>query len=572
MISHQLLIKNYIRKAIEELAFEDLLNIEDSLKGIMEFRPIPGVVYRFVGKYGAFDNLWIDINSLKKVKIDQECSFSISDFLYETKSITGMDDLTLAQFNEEANQTIFGDKVFYTKIKDIKDKLIESSYHEIDGCLPGHPKILNNKGRLGWGASSIEEYAPEAGGSFLLHWIAVKREMCLIGAEFSSQPFLEASLSKEEITFLGNKVNFEEYLCVPVHPWQWDRYIKIQYLDMIEKKEILSLGELGPGYGPQASIRTLSNLRDPKKSDIKLSLSILNTSTVRGIPQRFIEKGFAVSNWFSELVEADELLKDKVRIAKESGAASVKANSFTMFKDSPARFHEMLGCICRDSVPSLLQKNERAMPVSALFFKVEGENFYFIKEIIQKSDLQASEWLAEYFTNIFIPLYHLQIKHGVGIVAHGQNLILILSENKPKGVILKDFQGDLRLSTDSCHLNNSALSSLTTLPPEYLIHDLITGHLVTVLRYVSRSMEEAGILNEKSFYQILNQSISRYIEIELKDAPIGAVNLLREEFEKLQVNKVRFEMGYQETSGSPKPLVGKNIKNPIVRFGNGSIK
>ncbi len=571
MISHQILVKNYIRKAIEELAFEDLLNIEDSLKGKMEFRPAPDVVYRFNGKYGAYDNLWIDVNSLEKIKNDKECSFSITDFLYETKSITGMDDLTLAQFNEEANQTIFGDKIFYTKIKEIKDRLIESNYHEIDSCLPGHPKILNNKGRLGWGASSIEKYAPEARGSFLLHWIAVKREMCLVGADFSTQPFLETSLSQEEVTFLSNEVNFEEYICLPVHPWQWDRYIKIQYLDMIEKKEIISLGEIGPSYGPQASIRTLSNLRDPEKSDMKLSLSILNTSTVRGIPQRFIEKGFAVSNWFSDLIDKDELLKDKVRIAKESGAAGVKASSFTKFKDSPARFHEMLGCICRDSVPSLLQDNERAMPVAALFFKVEDENFYFIKEIIEKSDLEASEWLAEYFANIFIPLYHLQIKHGIGIVAHGQNLILILSENKPKGVILKDFQGDLRLSTESSHLNNSALSSLTTLPPEYLIHDLITGHLVTVLRYVSRSMEEAGLLEEKSFYQILNQSISKYIEIELEDAPIGAVNLLREEFEKLQVNKVRFEMGYQETSGSPKPLVGKNIKNPIVRFGNGSI-
>ncbi len=561
MNNYPLVTRNYIAKAIEELYFEDLIEILEIEKNRFSFSPNEQTLYSFTGKKGIFDNLWIESSSLDK----NDGVLCVSDFLKEIQEISAMDDLTLAQFIEEANQTLYGDILFLDNYNEGKEKLLELDYHQVDSFLPGHPKILNNKGRLGWGEMAITSYAPESNQRFQLRWVAVKKICCLFGVsdKENEQIFMMNSLSKEEIKNISDRIDLDNYIIFPVHPWQWDRYIRIQYADLISSSEILDLGVLGPSYSPQASIRTLSNRDNRKDPDMKLSLSILNTSTYRGIPRRFIENGHLLSDWFKNLAAEDPFLVSKVRIARESGALSVTSNAYNSISEAPARFNEMLGCICRESVPSLISKTERAIPVSALFFCMN--NFYFAKELIEKSEVSTEQWLREYFENVVIPLYHLQLKHGVGIVAHGQNVVLILDNKRPKGVILKDFHGDLRLSSDSVHLGEDAVSALSILSPEYLIHDLITGHFVTVLRYFSRALEESMSFEESYFYKLLKEAIQDYFGLGIVSQPEGPTNLLREEFEKLQVNNVRFKMGYREGSGSPKPLVGKNIINPIIK-------
>ncbi len=562
MNNYQNAVRSYIAKSIEELYFEDLIELKELGEGRYEFSPCDLSVYQFQGRMGSFDNLWMDSSSLE----NKNQKLSVSKFLKDIQSITKMDDLTLAQFAEEANQTLYGDVIFLEKSEKGISSLMNLNYHEVDSFLPGHPKIMNNKGRLGWGMDAIKSYAPESNRSFQLHWIAARKDQCLVGVSDSEdqQIFMMNALSLDERKIISEKIDLEKYLIFPVHPWQWDRYIRIQFAEMIENEEIISLGPLGPSYSPQASIRTLSNRDNDKSPDMKLSLSILNTSTYRGIPRRFIENGHLLSDWFRALVQEDPFLKEKVKIARESGAVSVSSSSFDTIEKAPARFKEMLGCICRESVPSLLEGEERAIPTAGLFFKCN--DFSLAKSLIESSGLSAQQWVREYFDHVVIPLYHLQLKHGIGIVSHGQNIILIVKEGRPKGMILKDFHGDLRLNSSSVHLGESAVSALTVLPPEYLIHDLITGHFVTVLRYFSRVLEESMSLREQDFYSELKKSILNYFDQGIVEEPQGPMNLLREEFEKLQVNNVRFQMGYQENSGSPKPLVGRKIKNPIVKY------
>ena len=566
MTNYELSVCDYIIKAIEELYFEDLVDLVEGER--LTFKPKAGVEYSFTGKFGAFDNLWINKKSFEKTVNGEIAKLSVEDFIIEIQSITQMDDITQAQFIEEANQTLFGDMLFLENFEKVKGDLISKNFHDVDSILPGHPKIMNNKGRLGWSAQNLESFAPETSQSFKLHWIAASKEQSLIGG--SELVYLENAFSKEEIQKIAQDIDLDRYIVFPVHPWQWDRYIRIQYADLIDSRELISLGVVGPVYGPQTSIRTLSNLDTPLLSDMKLSVSILNTSIVRGIPRRFIENGHEVSELVDKVTKEDSFLEDRVRIAKEVGAVSVTSNNYEGLEGAPPRFKELLGCICRESVPFLLKEDESAIPIAALFFK-QGD-YSFIKELIDSSSLDAESWMKTYFENVVIPLYHLQMKHGVGMVAHGQNVVLILKDKKPYGVILKDFHGDLRLSSTSHLIGNHSVSSLTVLPPEYLIHDLYTGHFVTVLRYISRVMEEFNILREEAFYKLLGDVVENYFEQGLINRPEGPLNLLREEVEKLQVNKVRFVMGYKESTEPLKPLVGKNIKNPLVKYRNWSLQ
>src|SRR5690606_29286014 len=110
---------------------------------------------------------------------------------------------------------------------------------------------------------------------------------------------------------------------------------------------------------------------------------------------------------------------------------------FHNIKEGSYRFKELLGCVFRESVESKLLENEKAIPVASLLIK--NDETSFIKELIKESKLEVKDYLEKYFENVIIPLYHLQVSHGIGLVSHGQNLIMITKNAIPSGVIIKDF-------------------------------------------------------------------------------------------------------------------------------------
>jgi aerobactin synthase len=146
-------------------------------------------------------------------------------------------------------------------------------------------------------------------------------------------------------------------------------------------------------------------------------------------------------------------------------------------------------------------------------------------------------------------------------VAHGQNIVLIMKDYFPTGMILKDFHGDMRLSSELPVEGEKAFGSfkdrLTQLPRHYLIHDLITGSFITVHRFISLVMKESMNYPEENYYALMNQV--------LKDEP-GSDILLRPEFEKLLLNKVRFKIGYGDSDERPLPILGGPLKNPIAHY------
>ena len=58
-------------------------------------------------------------------------------------------------------------------------------------------------------------------------------------------------------------------------------------------------------------------------------------------------------------------------------------------------------------------------------------------------------------------------------------------------------------------LDQDIQDNLVRLPSHYLIHDLLTGHFVTVLRFVSPMLESTGI-TEAEFYRLLKSTLQEY--------------------------------------------------------------
>lgn len=75
------------------------------------------------------------------------------------------------------------------------------------------------------------------------------------------------------------------WLPLPVHPWQWQQKIATDFIADFAEGRMVSLGEFGDQWLAQQSLRTLTNASRRGGLDIKLPLTIYNTSCYRGSRQ-----------------------------------------------------------------------------------------------------------------------------------------------------------------------------------------------------------------------------------------------------------------------------------------------
>lgn len=566
MINQKTWIKvnqNLVAKAIGELTFEQVLT--PVLKGEKYHLTLAsGVEYAFHGWMSVWDYLRVDAQTVTR---NNKSVTSAAQFFIDSQAETKMDDIVLGNFLEEMHNTLFADQIILEKNKDLSVQDIAGwDGEKLQTILNGHPKILLNKGRIGWNSEDLKNYSPESTESFQLHWLAVKNT--LLEAPLSHELLHDSMEISQKEKLLSQLTAPKEYSILPVHPWQWQRFIQIQFAGLLSSGEMISLGVAGDFYRPQISLRTLSNATRPEKLDIKLPLTILNTSAIRGLPAKAITKGQEVSASLKQICEEDSFLKSLgTEVLLEKAGAAFIHPDYQQVKEAPYRYHEYLGAIWRESALSKTGTNEKAIISSSLFHQDENKKS-LIGEMIRLSTLSPQEWLSAYFKVVVLPLYHLQLNYGVGMVSHGQNIILKMKDMKPVGMILKDFQGDLRLSTELPKLGKKYFhesgAHLTRLPPHYLIHDLITGHFITNLRFISAVMQESEGFPENVFYQILSGVIQEYVsdkEIDQRQ------NLLSPTLSRVLLNKVRFAIGYSDSAQRPLPILGTDLKNPLAFAG-----
>jgi len=555
---YQMASRNIIAKALEELYFEEIFSFNKIGSSMYSLQLNNGISYHFKGKKTILDSILVEASTIERyIHQDQNSNLNAATFFIETQYLTKMSDETLSIFIEELEQTLFSDIILLDRSRQFTlEQLAEFNFLDLNKILQGHPKLLLNKGRIGWGKDDISKYSPECAGEFQLFYIAAKKSILTIGTDptLSQEEILLNNLTDQEIEFIKKKLSLDEYSIIPLHPWQWSNKVAIQYGQYINSGEIIVLGELGSKFGAQASIRTLSNLTSPQNLDIKTSLTILNTSSFRGIPSKTIPFGHQLSDRISDILNSDDIFKNNNTIClKEISGISLKHPHYEDIEFSPYRYREMLGCVWRESADSKISSKQQAIPTAALFHSVDGN--YLIREYIKRSGIDQTAWLKSYINKVIIPLYHLQLKYGIGLVAHGQNTILILTNSIPTGLIIKDFHGDLRITSDSCLCEYDFSKYIDKLPDNYLIHDLFTGHFITVFRYLVQALTSSFDITDKEILTVLKDELTEYTN----NNPISKkyLDLTSHKFEKVLVNKVRFIMGYGETQERLKPVLGK---------------
>ena len=568
-----------IAKTIAELAFEEALAPEPTNREATQWllRLDAGIAYRFQAERRIWGNLAIDPASL--FRLDGNLASPAGDaagFLVDAGPVLGIEPATLCTYIAEVLSTLAADaRIAAIGRAMTGPALLALSDRILQAYLDGHPKAPASKGRIGWGLADFEAYAPEFRPEIRLFWLAADRAACRLGLEpgLGETDLLADALDGPERTRLeeacrARGVDSGRFLLLPVHPWQWRNRIVLHFAGEIAAGRLVPLGTFGRPYLPQQSLRTLARAEPGGGLDVKLALTILNTSAWRGVPGKYMGIGPAFSAWLAGKAAGDPALAGTV-ILRERAGAFYPHPVYERIADAPYQYREMLGVIWRESVESRLEPGTGAMMMGALL-KADAAGRPLVGTLIASSGLPAEAWLERLFDHVAVPLYHFLCRYGVGFIAHGQNVTVILRAGVPCGVALKDFQGDADLVDqdfpEAGDLPAGVRETLLRRPPAHLLQHLQTGHFASLLRFVSDALLRGQGVPEIVFYSALARSLRRY---QARHPELGDRFRLFELFAptvpRVCINRVRLALGYGDSSARPVPRLGSDLINPLHR-------
>lgn len=566
--------RDVVAKAISELTFEECLAPREASPGRWELTLGSGVTYRFAATRRVWGQLSVRPETLTRdAGVDLPADDAVA-FFADARETLDMSPATFCTYAKELYNTLMADmRIAGQRGSRPAAELAALPDTELQTLLDGHPKAPANKGRLGWGRDDFERYAPESGETFRLFWLAAARDRCQLALdrELDEEDLLQAALSpdegrKLESAFAAAGLSRSTHMLLPVHPWQWQAMIASQFGGEIAAGRLMPLGRFGDSFLPLQSLRTLANTARPQALHVKLPLTILNTSAWRGVPGKYMEIGADLSRWLGDVAAADPVL-ERVKVLKEVAGAFYPHPHYTGVEGAPYQFCEMLGVIWRESPEKDLPANQRPMMMGALPQR-DAYGRPIASALIEQSGLDAEVWLDRLFSSVFVPLYHFMCRYGVGFIAHGQNITVILDGATPAGVAVKDFQGDLDLVDqpfpELAGLDPKILSTLKRRPPAHLLQHLQTGHIVSVLRFLSEALAAYDRFDEKIFYAVLAKTIRRYQAENPELAERFALfDLFAPKIPRIAINKVRFAIGYGDAGERPLPDLGTPLENPL---------
>ena len=560
-----------VAQAIGELTFEGFLRARAIDSQVHTIDLDQRVQWRFRARASAWGGVHVEPGSVDR-RVDEgpwQRIDSPAQLVLDARRELGASVEVLAEWLEEIHASVLAEAEQCARLSGWSAaRLAELEGVELDQRLDGHPKLIAHRGRLGWGLDDLASHAPEFGGRVRLHWLVVapehaRRSGLACGPE---QRLVDESCDTDERERLTEVLIARAPglastgVLVPVHPWQWQRQIAAQYGRLLARGAMVSLGRFGDRYAPRLSIRTLANLDRPTRADLKLALTILNTSCWRGLAAEHVEQGASIGAALHELVVRDPLLLGAgVRVLGDLGGIHVPQPDFESLAGAPYRLREQLGAIWRTSARACLELGEVEIPAAALHqTDLAGEPL--LRTWVERSGVSLERWLSALFERTALPLLHLLAGHGLGVIAHGQNLGLILREGLPVGMILRDVHGDLRRATPGEW--SGALAGLPALPPEQLVHDLYTGYFVSVLRFVAPLVERSFGMPELEFLRRLDRALSGYRDAH-PDA-CARFDLWRPQMERICLNRARLRPGHGGGATRASPQLGPPLRNPLA--------
>jgi siderophore synthetase component len=566
-----------VRKALAEFAHERLITPESLPDGRYEVRGDDGLTrYRFTATLRSLDHWQVDADSITRHRDGGELPLSALDFFIELKKSLSLSDDVLPVYLEEISSTLSGTCFKLTKPQIPSAELAKASFQEIEtGMTEGHPCFVANNGRLGFGVHEYLSYAPETASPVRLVWLAAHRSRAAftagVGIEYAS--FVREELGAESVerfakTLKDQDLDPDDYLLIPVHPWQWWNKLSVTFAAEVAQRHLVCLGEGEDEYLAQQSIRTFFNKSAPEKHYVKTALSVLNMGFMRGLSAAYMEATPAINDWLAQLVENDPVLKSTgLSVIRERAAVGYRHLEYEAATDRSSPYRKMLAALWRESPVPSLQEGETLATMASLVH-VDHEGASFAGALIERSGLTPVEWLRGYLRAYLTPLLHSFYAYDLVYMPHGENVILVLEDGAVRRAIYKDIAEEIAVMDPQAVLPPAVERIRVEVPEDKKLLSIFTDVFDCFFRFLAANLATEGILDEDDFWRTVAESVREYQDAtpELADkfrqydlfAPEFALSCLN----RLQLRDNRQMVDLTDPSGALQ-LVGV-VKNPLA--------
>jgi siderophore synthetase component len=539
-----------------ELSYEGLLDPEPvgeaRADGHRGWRlSLPDVTYSFLARQGAFNSWSVAPRSATR-QAGTALSVPADDpsaLIVDARTVLGLTGLRLADVLAELTATVANEAARLRRAPSASELSI-MDYNLADGHLTGHPRLVLNKGRVGFSAGDRANYSPESGKDVVLQWFAVHRSHAEFRCvdDLTERKLLAEELDTEQRAEFSARVaavgNPADYVWIPVHPWQADETIRTLYAAELSAGTLIALGQSRDRYRPHQTVRTLANISNPARRDVKTALSVRNTLVYRGLNSAATLAGPAVTGWLRQVSAADPLLSEKYRfdLLGEVATVSVRHPLFGSLEELPYRFHETLGALWREPLVHRLAEGEQALSFAALPYRDPAGDTVIV-ELIRRSGWGPDRWCARTFDLLLTPLLQWLLRYGVGFCPHGQNLILIAdADGHPLRVAIKDFaQGVDLLDEDlDCYrlLPAAAAHEMLRWPAHLLAQSLFSSVFSGQLRFWAEILYDDLGFGRTQFWDLVREILVRFRrENPELSARFDACQLFAPEVERVTLNR-----------------------------------
>jgi siderophore synthetase component len=578
-VNNQLLAKSIAELMHEQVAVPAIVSTEENGRThFMLSADNPLTYYTYAGYKRQLDYWHIEASSIQRHENGLLSPATDAPlFFVELQKTFGISSFTLAHYIEELLHTLYADAYLHARGRYTASQLASASYQEVEHQMDGHPWVIVNKSRLGFNYEDYVQYAPEADQQIQLSWIAVHKSRATFRSldHIEEQTFFEQELGRETVLSFQKRitargVNAAEYTFMPVHPWQWNNKLLMQYGADIANKLMIPLGIGEDSYSPQQSIRTFYNVSQPHKHYVKTAISILSTGNIRGLSSKQMAIAPRVTSWVMNMLQEDAYLQSLgLMLLGEVATVSYNHPYYHAIVDPPYQYKEFLGVLWRESADKYLQPRERIITMASLLYVDDAGNS-FVGELVRRSGLGMEAWLQAYLQAYLKPLLQIYYQHSLCVTPHGENIILVLQDDVPVRIIIKDFVDDIVLTEEAKEKlpKDLAEGMIASSNKDNVPLFILLGVFDAFFRYLSNVLHTYAGYEEPDFWQQVHDVILEYQAAHPALAgKFEKYNLFVPEFKRFYINSVRLlGNAYEEKTSFAIPRKGGTLQNPLTHI------
>ncbi|WP_145563791.1 IucA/IucC family protein [Yersinia aldovae] len=518
-----------VGKILRELSHEKLIaptRLETQANGLFRYSFCPDSVssnhnkieYRFSAYPYQLDHLDIEADTLIKTVEGKQQPLDALQLIIELNSLLCISEKMLPLYLDEISSTLYGHAFKYHHNNLSSTQLTQADYQSVETAMSeGHPVFIANNGRIGFDIADYAHFAPESAHSIKLIWIAVHKNKTVFASltGLSYQQLMQEELGNyqtedflRQLTSRG--LNANDYFFMPLHPWQWYERIATSFAADIARNDIVYLGQGQDSYLAQQSIRTFFNISNPQKNYVKTALSILNMGFMRGLSPHSMATTPRVNEWLATLVSQDPFFQQKkFTILRERAAMGYFNDYFetALIKDNPHK--KMLSALWRESPIPLLANHQRLMTMASLLHRDNTGNSV-VAALVHSSGLATDKWIAQYLDAYLSPLLHAFFTYDLVFMPHGENLMLVLENNVPVHVLMKDIGEEIAILNGDIILPEEIKDLHVTVEDDMKINYIFLDIFDCFFRYLTPILQKDLGLPEHQFWKLIADCIYAY--------------------------------------------------------------